>query len=298
MGENSRADEIAAAYERLIQRFVNWAEAEENIRAALVIGSRARVDHPADEWSDLDVTFLANDPQPYVVETDWLSTIGQVWLSFLEMTPDGEAFERRVLFEGGLDVDFVPSSISELRQMLDKGLTAADAEMIRRGVRVILDKDGDLAKLDEMEVKRSERALPSQAEFLNVVNDFWYHTVWTAKHLRRGELWWGKSCCDGYLKGLLLRGLEWHALASRGPHTDTWMRGRFLEEWADPRAVESLSATFAHYDEADVWRALQATMELFRWLAEETAELFGYGYPSDGAEHAEKSVGKLFSERR
>jgi aminoglycoside 6-adenylyltransferase len=137
MGENSRADEIAAAYERLIQRFVNWAEAEENIRAALVIGSRARVDHPADEWSDLDVTFLANDPQPYVVETDWLSTIGQVWLSFLEMTPDGEAFERRVLFEGGLDVDFVPSSISELRQMLDKGLTAADAEMIRRGVRVM-----------------------------------------------------------------------------------------------------------------------------------------------------------------
>jgi predicted nucleotidyltransferase len=30
-----------------------------SIRAAVVIGSRARVDHPADEWSDLDVLIFA-----------------------------------------------------------------------------------------------------------------------------------------------------------------------------------------------------------------------------------------------
>ncbi len=42
-------------YADLIERFTRWAEAEEDVRAALILGSRARKDHPADEWSDLDV---------------------------------------------------------------------------------------------------------------------------------------------------------------------------------------------------------------------------------------------------
>jgi aminoglycoside 6-adenylyltransferase len=75
------------------------------------------------------------------------------------------------------------------------------------------------------------------------------------------------------------------------------MRGRFLEEWADARAVAALPAIFAHYEAQDVWRALLATMELFRWLAMETAELLGYAYPSFGAERATEMVHKLFSER-
>ena len=29
---------------------------------------------------------------------------------------------------------------------------------------------------------------PSDAEFLGAVSDFWYHSLWSAKHLRRGEL--------------------------------------------------------------------------------------------------------------
>jgi hypothetical protein len=33
------------------------------IRAVGLVGSRARLDHPADEWSDLDLVLVATDPQ-------------------------------------------------------------------------------------------------------------------------------------------------------------------------------------------------------------------------------------------
>ncbi|MEJ5308238.1 MAG: aminoglycoside 6-adenylyltransferase [Anaerolineae bacterium] len=92
---------VAMAYEDLIARFVRWAQTEDNIRAALVIGSRARTDHPADEWSDLDIIILANDPEPYWATADWLPYIGVPWLTFIEPLHDGRGFERRVLFEGG-----------------------------------------------------------------------------------------------------------------------------------------------------------------------------------------------------
>lgn len=122
-------------------------------------------------------------------------------------------------------------------------------------------------------------------------------TVWTAKHLRRGELWWAKSCCDSYLKNLLLTMLECHARAARGPNFDTWMRGRFLEEWADARAVAALPEIYAHYEEEDIWRALLATMELFRWLAVETAETLDYVYPTYGDERCTELVQRFFSSR-
>jgi aminoglycoside 6-adenylyltransferase len=89
--------------------------------------------------------------------------------------------------------------------------------------------------------------------------------------------------------------MEWHARAMKGQDYDTWMRGRFLEEWADPRALEELPETFAHYDKDDVWHALFATMDLFRWLSVETAERLGYSYPIFGVERATELAKGLFS---
>jgi len=285
---------VTIAYEQLIDRFIRWAQTEDNIRAALVIGSRARTDHPADEWSDLDVIILADDPEPYWATADWLHNVGVPWLTFVEPLHDGRGFERRVLFEGGLDVDFVPSPITFFRQMMDTGLLPDVADLLHRGVRFLVDKEGFAERLAEIPLTLSPYQPPTEAEFLNLVHDFWYHTVWTAKKLRRGELWTAKFCCDGYLKQLLRRMLEWHTRARQGASVDTWMSGRFLEEWADTRAVAALPAIFAHYADPDVWRALQATMELFRWLALETAEALGYTYSSSGEARATEIVEKSF----
>ena len=290
-------DDTASAYEQLMEKFIQWAQTEENIRAAVVIGSRARLDHPADEWSDLDILIFAYDPEPYLTTSNWLHHIGSPWLTFIEPTPDGSGFERRVLFQGGLDVDFAPDPVSDLKTMLDQGFPPDYADMIHRGVRFLVDKDGYAKRLQDITIDPPPYSPPAESEFLNLVNDFWYHTVWTGKRLRRGELWRAKSCCDGYLKHLLRQMMEWHTHASRGEGVDTWMRGRFLEEWADVRAVESLPVIFAHYDEEDIWRALMATMDLFRWLAVESAELLGYSYPSFGEKRAAAFLQGLFSGR-
>jgi aminoglycoside 6-adenylyltransferase len=285
------------AYEQLIEKFIRWAADEENIRAAVVIGSRARKDQPADEWADLDLILFAHDPQPLLAARDWVEKIGTPWITFLEPTPDGQRQERRVLFEGGLDVDFVPISVAFIQKMISEGVRPEVADIIRRGVRVLLDKDGLMARWRAAASEPPPPAPPSQAEFSNLVNDFWYHALWTARHLRRGELWWAKSGCDSHMKGLLRRMLEWHARAMKGPHHEIWFRGRFLEQWADPRAVQALRRAFAHYDASDVWRALFATMELFRWLARETAERLTYDYPNVADARATELVHRLYEGR-
>jgi aminoglycoside 6-adenylyltransferase len=300
-------NEPQAAMTQLEERFVAWARTRPDIRAAIVVGSWARTDHPADEWSDLDIAFSAADPQRYLSTADWLKDIGKPWLAYL----DRDGVVHHVLFEGGLDAGFAVLPNSGIRQAVRflptlrrfpillrvlpgrlgdqiRQDVASSADYYRRGVRVILDKDGLAAKfLSHFPADSQPHPQPTQPEFRDIVAEFWFRAVWTAKHLRRGELWWAKTeGCDGQMKSMLLRVLEWHAGATHGWDYDTWEGGRFLEEWADPRAVAGLRDVFAHYDENDIWRALLATMELFRWLAIETAERLGYPYPTPADERA------------
>jgi aminoglycoside 6-adenylyltransferase len=262
----------------------------------MIIGSRARADHPADRWSDLDVLLFVRDPEPYVRSAVWVDGFGPVWLTFVERTPDGGAWERRVLYAGGLDVDFALNPAQWLEHIAANGLVPEMADVIRRGVRVLVDKDGLLAKVLQLPLPDTAPFhQPSDSEFLSVISDFWYHSLWTAKHLRRGELWWAKAGCDWRLKSLLQQMIEWHARAVQGAQHDTWMRGRFLEEWADPRAVAQLPTVFAHYDRQDIARALWATMELFRRLATETAQSWRYAYPASSDQAVTDLVRQLLA---
>lgn len=280
-------------YDDLTARLTQWAADEPDIRAALVLGSRARTDHPADAWSDLDILVFATEIEPFVWDSSWATSIAPHWLTFVERTGDGQSWERRTLYEGGLDVDvaFFPAAALDLG---DGELPATFADVMRRGVRVLIDKDGRLADILKRPLPTTPlNRQPDAAEFANAVSDFWYHTLWCAKHLRRGELWWAKSGIDMHLKGYLQRMLEWHARATRGDSHDTWLRGRFLEEWADPRAVAELSRAFAHYEAADMARALAATMALYRWLEDETVAVWSYPIPRVGELAAEAETRAL-----
>jgi aminoglycoside 6-adenylyltransferase len=279
-------NQTEASYEQLIDRFVKWAETCPDIRAAVVIGSRARIDHPADEWADLDIVVITTDPERYVSTIDWIENVGDPVLTFVEPTATGDEMERRVLFEDMLDVDFAIIPKRNVQQLLQDEVPpqigVQIANIFGRGIRVLLDKDGLATHLRELipSVKTPPRP-PTHGEFLEVVNDFLYHAVFTAKHLRRGELWWTVTCLDCYMQQLLLRMMEWHARATHVWNYDTWFRGRFLEEWVNHRALQDLRKVFAHYDENDIKRALLEAMDLFRWLAMEMAERLSYTYPTE-----------------
>ncbi len=283
-------------YDDLIERITTWASQAPDVRAALILGSRARTDHPADAWSDLDVLVFTHQPEHFIRSAEWVKSIAPYWLTFAERTGDGSAWERRTLFQDGLDVDvaFDPA------ELLDDFLHAIPpdiADILRRGVRILTDKDGKLAQLQQRPLPEAAWfQRPDEHEFSNAVNDFWYHTLWSARHLRRGELWWAKSGVDDHLKKLLQQMLEWHARASKGEQFDTWLRGRFLEEWADARAVAQLSAIFAHYNAHDIARALRATMDLYRWLENETADRWGYTRPMAGEQQAAALTIRLLDE--
>jgi hypothetical protein len=89
--------------------------------------------------------------------------------------------------------------------------------------------------------------------------------------------------------------IEWHALAEHDWKHDVWFLGRFLEEWATPKAVEGLRKCFGEYDEKAVKGSLLAAIELFSSLALETAEKLGYPCPTEMNKNVTKWIRKCIS---
>jgi aminoglycoside 6-adenylyltransferase len=264
----------------LTDRIIHWAKQQNDIRAVLLLGSRARDDHPADQWSDWDIVIICVDPEPYLADAKWLEAIAPVWLTFLDPTAVGNLVERRALFEGGVDADFIFVSSVLARQLGQEGFPEDVAGVVRRGVKVLLDKENFTAPWLAIDAEESPAwQIPSEAQFNALVQDFLYHGVWVTKKLRRGEMWTAKWCLDGSMKDQMLTMIHWHTRATQTWRRNLWHQGRFLEEWADERVLEGLPTAFARYDPAEIPSALKQTLYLFHWLAEETARGWQYAFP-------------------
>ncbi|MCL1905908.1 MAG: aminoglycoside 6-adenylyltransferase [Clostridiales bacterium] len=266
----------------IIKNFTAWGSSCKNLRAAIIIGSQARTDDPADAYSDLDLLLLADDPEYFLASDKWLEQIGHYHISFTEDTLGG-AKEKRVLFDGALDVDFNILTKDAMHAAIQNGQAAG---ILGRGYRVLLDKDGFAASLPPVTGASRAFAMPSEKEFLNTANDFWYHMVWAAKKLKRGELWTAKACLDCHANWRLLSMIEWYSRAVHGISYDTWHNGRYLEKWAEGWIIEKLARIFSRYDKEDIISSLVAAMELFRRIAIDVAEKLGFEYP----ESADKFV--------
>jgi aminoglycoside 6-adenylyltransferase len=274
--------ELDGLFEDILDRLAAWANGQEDIRAVVIVGSRARDDRPADEWSDLDVILVANEPGLYVETTQWLRAMGSVAITFTELTPDGVTTERRVLYEGGVDVDFVPVSVDDFTNLLQDA-NAVVPTVLKRAHRFLVDKDGFTERvatfLDNVSDQPGDEG-PNEEDFLNVVNDFWYHAVWVTKKLRRGEIWSALGGMNHLTWHCLLPVVEEHAAVKSGGETDTWHSGRFIEKWADPSVISKLPDALPAYGEQSIVDGLTSMMDVFHNSATELAKLHDWLYPT------------------
>ena len=277
------------AYMELIDRLLNYCEENSMVDGVLMIGSRARKERPGDAYADVDLALVVNDPEYFLSSDEWLSSIGNVKISFLERS-FLSLQEHRILFGNGIDADIIILPTDMCEQILSSKLVIS---ILQKGYKILLDKTGVLGHCTADLPEESPSLYPDEKEFLDTVNDFWFHLVWTMKKLQRGELWAAKSCLDHYMKQKLLWMMECCMRIRKGPEYNTWYGGRFLEFWLDDDILDDLSSVFSGYSHADMLRALTENMVLFRRLAKETAEALSYEYPRDADKYAAELIHKL-----
>ena len=274
------------------QQVLQWATHRSDIQAVLLIGSLARVDHAADEWSDVDLILFADDIEGYVSQDGWLEAFGEVLVPVFERHESGDV-EWLVLFADGLKADFYFTLGAE--RLVPVITQASYHSVICRGAKLLYARPGTDIQLPAF--KAAVAVKPEASEFLTLVHALLMNGHKMAKFTRRGDVVRAKLVLESLMRPALLTMIAWHAQALFGTERDTWYNGRFLSEWADPRVLVALPNTYGGYTDEETWRSLFGSLILFRWLAEETAVSWQYVFPSEAADQVLTWIREMYLSR-
>lgn len=251
---------------------------EGGLSAVIFIGSSVRSERPADEYSDLDVIIACDEPEKWLYG-NMPDMLGDVKISFVEPTIAG-GMERRILYDGSRDVDILVYDVQKLKNAVTSGEILP---IMERGYLVAHDKMGIGDLLEGRCMPQNGHFAIEQDEFTGMINDFWFHVVWAAKKILRGEIWVAAMCVNGYLKSHLLRVME---IDARMRGEDTWHDGRFMEKWAMEEDIAVMMDCFGKYGRDELFGALKATARLYRKISERAAAALKFEYPDKAARYA------------
>ncbi|MHA2183890.1 MAG: aminoglycoside 6-adenylyltransferase [Promethearchaeota archaeon] len=316
MKEETQRDQL---YKDLEEKFLVWANQNDDIRGAVICGSRGQNNPPADEWADLDVAIYTTNPDSLTDNSEWLNNFGEPVLSYIFQIL-GLSKEHRVLFKSGLEVDFAISLYDkeEYIRLLDHHPEFVDwVDLFGFGWRIILDKDGILDQIFTILARRErskpaylynakiiymDQSMPSESEFLHRTTDLLHHFYMVAKLIRRGELWKAKRACSDYKGYDLYEYFTWHTYVYQGLKCDleedllrNIYRKKNFEKWIDPRILNELKHIYSSYDEDEVWQELLKILELFDWIVREIADKMGYQFPDEKFQNVKQLVKNLYS---
>lgn len=277
---------MADRYKEIKENICRFSKEDSEVKAVIAIGSTTRESVKADEYSDLDLIIVTDNP------TSWYSgeypkLLGEISIEFVEPTL-GNGKEYRAIYDEDKDVDMIIFTPEQFTEAVKNGTAGW---VMNRGYVFLCDKAG-FSELVREYVKPSVSSPQiSESEFYNLTNDFYFHNIWAAKKLLRGELWSAKMCVDAYLKKNLLKMIELYCYKKDG--RDVWHDGRFIDRWADDWILEKLKVCFAHYEKNDTGNALTSTHELFTKLAADVADMNGYFYPQKAENTASEFLKRL-----
>lgn len=265
------------------RRLLEEAIADDQIKAVIVIGSSTRETVKADEYSDLDLIIVTDDVLKWH-SNEYPEKLGNVSIAFLEPTLGGGK-EKRVIYDEDKDVDFIIMTPDQFLEALRSGVCNI---VMNRGYSILYDTmsyEEEIKTYVKPVILRSDI---EEAEFINVVNDFYFHNIWAYKKLKRGEIWSAKMSIDAYLKGHLLKMIEvyCHEIEEK----DVWHDGRFLDTWAKGFITDELKSCFSHYDEKDMKEALIHTHLLFEKVTRDIAIKKGFAYPESAVQCAKRYI--------
>lgn len=245
------------------------------VLAALLTGSRAEGTY--DSFSDYDMFLVVDDQEKALKSGSWQHAFGRLVLFIPEtLFLFGDKLPTRLaLFEGGIKADFTIAPENVIGKMAHHPFP----EEWGKGVKVLFDKTKKLEFLLQNGEFAKNSAIPQEAEFEKVVNEFWFEIYHVALYLKRGELWQAKFRERGILDMALLPMIAWYTLTREGAPASIPPGGKRLQRFTPKEIWERIPLIFSHFDVEEGWKSLFLLISLFQDMARETARKLGYPYP-------------------
>ncbi|MDM8750764.1 aminoglycoside 6-adenylyltransferase [Morganella morganii] len=256
---------------RAIQDYIR---ADDNIRAAILNGSRANKQVAADKYQDFDIVFFVHN-----IEAAKFSALRESFFGIpvLQQCPDDmlwgnegmpprAAYTLLMIYEDGHRIDLTLFPLTHF---------ASDYRHDSLTIP-LADKDGlfaDTAPADESSYFITP---PDSRLFAETANEFWWCATNVAKGLARHEITCAKAMTEDVIRPVFTQMLDWKIGCTCGFNLSTGKNGKYLSRYLTTDEMQAVLNTYSDAEPENNWRALFLMCELFREYQTVTAETSGF----------------------
>ncbi|MGN6341185.1 MAG: aminoglycoside 6-adenylyltransferase [Ginsengibacter sp.] len=272
-------------------KIINFAKSDDRIRAVILNGSRANPNITPDKYQDFDIVFIVKDFNSFLNEKSWMNVLGK---PILQQFPDEMKLGR---YENEERVSFGFLMIFEKNDRID--LTLFPYEKFGTHFKtdsltiVWLDKDNLFENVSKPSDKDYHIKKPSQQEFTEVCNEFWWCITNVAKGLKREEIIYAKDMLENVVRPMFWQLIEWNIGSEHDYRVSVGKSGKFARKFVVESLYENILKTYADSGIGNNWNALLLMAEIFTEEQKKLGKELGFQINETEAENSTKYIQKM-----
>ena len=259
--------------EEIKDLIVATATTDDRVRAVLLNGSRADPNVERDQFQDFDVVFVVNNLESFISDHKWIEVFGEkIILQMPDQMTIGErapvGFTYLMLFRDGnrIDLTLFPAENIGTNFPVDS-LTV-----------VWIDKDKSFLNIPEPTDSQYHIRRPTEMEFLDTCNEFWWVSTYVAKGLARGQIIYAREILETTVRPMLMKLVGWKIGRENNFSVSIGKAGKFIQRYLSEPDYKKLLTTYSDAEIENTWQSLFSMTELFTQFAKEVSVGLGFHY--------------------
>lgn len=257
---------------------IDTAKSDPDIRAVLLNGSRANPNITPDKYQDFDIVYLVNNLSRFTDKHRWIQIFGEilicqfpddmnltahpaekpkpVGLHYLMQFKDGNRIDLTLFPLDKLETDFPTDSLT---------IVWLDKDQLFTGIARASDVDYLIQK-------------PTQKQFSDTCNEFWWVSLYVAKGLLRSEITYAKEMLETVVRPMFMNMVEWHIGTQTNFAVSFGKGGRFMQQYLPDDQYRDILSTYSDHQIENNWKALLLMTELFAQFTKTVAARLHFSY--------------------
>ncbi len=281
--------------EEIKRLIIDVAKNDDRVRAVLLNGSRANDKISPDKYRDFDIVYIVNDIESLISDKSWTSIFGEklIWQLPDQMLVGKKSPEKAgtfaflMLFTDGNRIDLTLLPENEIRANYK-----ADSLTI-----VWLDKDNMFSNIGLPNDSDYLVKEPTEKEFLDTCNEFWWVCTYVAKALMRKETIYSKDMLETVVRPMFMNVIAWHIGIETNFSVSIGKGGKFIKSFLAPDLYNQILQTYSDQALENNWKALFLMMDIFGQLARMLSGQLRFKYISADEENVVAYLNQLYEEQ-
>jgi aminoglycoside 6-adenylyltransferase len=266
------------------------AKNDERIRAVFMNGSRTNPNAVKDVFQDYDIEYVVKETKSFREDKSWIDRFGErLYMQY----PEGNSLypsdvENRyawlIQFTDGNRLDLTICTLTQALQDIGNDKLC----------KILLDKDKCLPCILEATDETHWVKKPTECQFMDVCNEFWWCLNNVAKGLWREEVPYVMDMLNHVVRPMLIRLLGWKIGYATDFTVSIGKSGKYMYRWLKERQWDTFLKTYPSGVVKDIWESVFIMCDLFNDMAKEVSFIMNVKYNEVEANNSLKFLKDVF----